>query len=170
MQSRGAPRPEDQGRRAAAFARRANRPPEARLRLWTLLSLAVIVPVGFCLKLYTGPGQALLNNSLAGLAYEIFWCLVLFFIWPRRGAVSRIVVGVFLVTCGLEALQLWHPAFLEAIRSTFPGKAIIGTTFTWSDFAYYVVGSTAGWLWLAWMCRRAGSPRQPPQTSLPYDS
>jgi len=57
-------------------------------------------------------------------------------------------MGVFIVTCLLECLQLWHPPFLEVLRSGFIGRTIIGTSFVWSDFIYYVLGCLAGWFWL----------------------
>ena len=117
------------------------------------LSLAAVVPLGILLKFYAGPYQAWVNNSAAGMVYELFWCLALFAIWPYRRAINRIVIGVFVVTCGLEAMQLWHPPLLQAVRSTFPGRVLIGTTFAWSDFAHYAVGSGIGWLWLRWLLR-----------------
>ncbi|MHC4966858.1 MAG: ribosomal maturation YjgA family protein [Planctomycetota bacterium] len=133
-----------------------------KLRLWALVSIVVIVPLGFALKFYGGPGQAWVNNSLAGVAYEIFWCLAVFAAWPRRAAITRIVAGVFTVTCALEILQLWNPPWLEAIRSTWAGRAIVGTTFVWSDFAYYVLGCALGWLWLHAIAR--GAPEAPPRS------
>lgn len=118
----------------------------SRPRVYTLVSLAIIVPVGFGLKYYDGPYGPWVRNSLAGAAYEIFWCLALFFVWPRRAAVNPIVIGVLAVTCVLETLQLWHPAWLEAVRATFLGKALLGTTFQPTDFIYYVAGCGIAWL------------------------
>ena len=116
-------------------------------RIITLLSLLFITPLGFLSKFYAGPGAKWLNNSFGGLLYEIFWCLVIFLILPRLKPVN-IAVGVFVVTCLLECLQLWHPPFLEVLRSDFIGRTIIGTSFVWSDFIYYILGCFAGWLWL----------------------
>ena len=126
------------------------------------LSMAAVVPLGLLLKFYAGPYQAWVNNSAAGMVYELFWCLALFAVWPYRRAINRIVIGVFVVTCGLEAMQLWHPPLLQAVRSTVPGRVLIGTTFAWSDFAYYAVGSGIGWLWLRWISRSApyAAPRR----------
>jgi hypothetical protein len=45
-------------------------------------------------------------------------------------------------------LQLWHPPFLTAIRATFIGKLLLGTTFAWWDFPHYLLGCVLGWLWL----------------------
>jgi hypothetical protein len=118
------------------------------IRRRVLLSLLIVTPVGFSVKLYTGPGQAWVNNYAAGLVYEIFWCLALFLVWPRWSSTARIAAGVFLVTSLLEVLQLWHPWALEQVRATFLGRALIGTTFSWWDFPHYVLGCGLGWLWM----------------------
>jgi len=118
-------------------------------RWWILVSLCVITPLGFWFKVYGGPGRWWFYYYGGGVAYEIFWCLVAFFFWPRRGNALKIAICVFVVTCALETLQLWHPPFLEHIRATFAGKALIGTTFVWWDFPHYVLGSFIGWLWMS---------------------
>lgn len=118
-----------------------------KIRLIILISILVITPLGFLCKLYSGSGAKWFNDSFGGLLYEIFWCLVIFLILPRLKPVN-IAAGVFVVTCILEIMQLWHPPFLEVIRSDFIGRTIIGTSFAWSDFIYYVLGSTFGWLCL----------------------
>ena len=122
-------------------------------RTRTILSLVVLVPTGYGLKLYAGPLSGWVNNSFAGTAYVCFWCLALFVVWPRRGAVAPIVIGVFAATCGLEFLQLWHAPLLQAVRSTFLGRALIGTTFVTADFLYYVLGGGIAWGWLLVLAR-----------------
>ncbi|MEQ8963007.1 MAG: DUF2809 domain-containing protein [Coleofasciculus sp. C2-GNP5-27] len=57
-------------------------------------------------------------------------------------------IGVCIVTCLLEVLQLWQPPFLQAIRATLLGRVILGNTFTWSDFPAYFIGSFLGWVWM----------------------
>jgi hypothetical protein len=52
------------------------------------------------------------------------------------------------ITCVLEILQLWHPPILEAMRDTWIGRLLLGSTFSWWDFPHYVLGSILGWLWL----------------------
>jgi hypothetical protein len=134
-------------------------------RRWPIvLSLCVITPAGFACKVYDGPGRWWFNDYGGGVAYEIFWCLVAFFFWPRRDNAATIALSVFSVTCLLEALQLWHPAFLQQIRATFLGKAIIGTTFVWWDFVHYALGSFIGWLWiksLAQLSEQCGPAKLP---------
>jgi phosphotransferase system glucose/maltose/N-acetylglucosamine-specific IIC component len=123
------------------------------VRKTILILLTVVTPVGFLFKFYSGPAQYWFNNYGAGVLYEIFWCLVIFVVWPQKEMITRIVVGVFSVTCFLEFLQLWHPWYLEKVRSTFLGKAVIGTTFVWWDFPHYVLGCAAAWLFMRWMAR-----------------
>ena len=119
------------------------------LRRWVILaSLCVVTPIGFGFKFYDGPGCWWFNDYGAGVVYEIFWCLVFFLIWPRRENITKIAVWVLVVTCLLEALQVWHPPFLQSVRSTFAGSALLGTTFVWWDFPHYVLGCGIGWLWM----------------------
>lgn len=123
-----------------------------RQRLITLLILIVIVPVGFFTKFYTGPLQAWVNNSFGGLMYEIFWCLVIFFVFPKAKP-GKIAIWVFSITCALEFLQLWHPPFLEFLRGNFIGRTILGNSFNWMDFSYYFAGSILGYFILSGITR-----------------
>ena len=92
-----------------------------------LLLLLILIPVGFGIKFYPGPGRELFNNSIAGALYVIFWALPSLPPWKN-------VVMVCTITSIFEVLQLWHPDFLETTRSTFPGRTILGTTFAPMDF------------------------------------
>ena len=119
----------------------------------TLASIAVIVPAGLYSKFYRGPGAHWVNDSLDGVFYEIFWCLFLSLGLARTDP-RRLAGGVLAGTCILEFLQLWHPPFLEVVRSTFLGAAVLGTTFDWTDFPYYFAGSGIGWLRLNQLRRK----------------
>ena len=111
-------------------------------------SLTVIVPVGFYTKFYDGPASDWVNNSLGGVFYVIFWCLLLFFLFPGARTWT-IALGVLLVTCVLEFAQLWHPPALTLIRSHFLGATLLGNTFSWIDFPYYLGGAAVGWAWIS---------------------
>ena len=114
---------------------------------WTLISILIIVPLGLYSKFYSGQAENWVNNSLGGVLYVIFWCLFAF-LFLSNTKPSKIAAVVFAVTCFLEFLQLWHPTFLEFLRSNFVGRTILGTSFTWLDFPYYLVGCGIGWLWM----------------------
>ena len=108
-------------------------------RKWTLISILILIPVGFSTKFYSGPLSFWVNTSLGGVFYVIFWSLVIFLVRPTLRPL--IISGlVLMLTCGLEFLQLWHPAFLEVIRRYFIGRTLLGTTFAWTDFIHYFIG------------------------------
>ena len=117
---------------------------------WIILVILLITPLGFGTKLYEGPGSEWVNHSLGGVLYVIFWCLVCSIIWPAVRA-GKIACMVFLVTCFLEVAQLWHPVFLEKIRDTFLGAALLGNSFTWLDFPHYAAGGIIGFLLISWL-------------------
>lgn len=123
--------------------------------------LVGLVLVGVGTKFYRGRSERWIHNYAGGIVYEVFWILLLATFFPRLGT-GRIALSVFVVTCGLEFLQLWHPRFLELIRSNFMGRALLGNGFDPWDFVYYVIGSTVGWLLCRVMVpgRYRGSARQ----------
>lgn len=116
-----------------------------KYRLALLISMGMIVPLGYVVRFYQG-GQGWLNDALGSIAYEIFWILLVVFLSPQVSLLGT-AVGVCLVTCGVEFIQLWQTPFLQATRATFFGRLILGNTFSWSDFPSYFVGSFLGWIW-----------------------
>ena len=129
-------------------------PSELRPRI--LIALPITVAIGLGSKFYSGPGADWANNSLGGVFYEIFWQLAVLFCLPRA-SIRRIAAGVFITTCGLEFLQLWHPPFLETLRANFFARTVLGSTFAWSDFPYYAIGSLMGWALLGRLTRPVDS-------------
>ena len=128
--------------------------------LWILASLAIITPLGFYSKFYNGPAQHWVNNSLSGVFYVIFWCLVGFLFFQKTSP-WKIAAIVLLITCLLEFVQLLDHPLLQAARSCSFGRALLGTSFVWSDFPYYFAASGIGWLWITVLKKRAkGTPRR----------
>jgi len=116
------------------------------IRFKAIISLAIITPIGFYSKFYQGIYAEWVNNLSGGAFYEIFWSLLFFLIFPKHPKI--IAFWVLIATCCLEFLQLWHPPMLEWLRSFFIGRIILGTTFNWWDFAFYILGSAISWLWM----------------------
>lgn len=119
----------------------------AKKRLIALLLVLVLIPLGLYTKVYSGFGYEFVNNKLGGVFYELFWCLFFYFpfYWVRP---LKITLWVFLVTSFLEFTQLLNVSFLQVIRSNFIGRTIIGSSFSWTDFIYYAIGSFIGFLTL----------------------
>jgi len=126
-------------------------------RLVALFLLIIITPIGFFTKFFSGPAESWISDSFGGLLYEIFWCLVFFFLFPKSKPIA-IASIVLVVTSILEFMQLWHPAFLEILRRNFIGRTILGNSFNWFDFPYYFLGSALGWLALMFIQRTSTKP------------
>ena len=124
-----------------------------RYRLAILLSLIAIVPIGYWVRFSSFGGAAWLQDALGSVAYEIFWILLLVLLAPQILPL-RAAIAVCLATCAIEFLQLWQPAWLQAIRATLPGRLVFGNTFSWADVPAYAIGSFAGWIWTSWLRQR----------------
>ncbi len=106
--------------------------------------LAIIIPLGFASKFYQGPGALWSNNYLGGILYVVFFILLAGLIFPSVSSI-KICIWVVLATCILETIQLWHPPFLEFIRSYFIGRTLIGSGFDFWDFPHYIIGGIIGY-------------------------
>jgi len=128
-------------------------PRPAREKILFLLPL--VIAAGFGFKLYEGPGSGWANSYGAGVVYEIFWIYLIFFFMPETRWAARISLTVFALTCALEFLQLWHPRILEDVRSTFAGRTLIGSTFSWADFPHYAAGCLIGYVSLKMIAKKS---------------
>ena len=122
----------------------------SRTFLKHLGALLVVTTLGFATKLYNGHGARWFNNYAGGIFYEIFWVLLFLTIWPSLSLVRTAAV-VFVLTSALEFLQLWNPPFLASVRSTFLGSALIGTTFVWWEFPYYLICCLLAIVLIGWL-------------------
>lgn len=105
-----------------------------------VIRLVLAAVLGIALKYYPGNYRDFFNNSLAGTAYVIFWCILFKILFIKSNNYILIII-VTSATCLLEFLQLWHPPLLEILRSCWLGKVVLGTTFCWKDFIYYFMGA-----------------------------
>jgi glycopeptide antibiotics resistance protein len=115
-----------------------------RLCLW--LSLILIIPIGYLGRFYLPAELEWLRNLVGNIAYEMFWILLVLILFPRLSP-TKAAIGVCLASFGIEFLQLWQPARLQAIRATLLGRLVLGNSFFWGDFPQYGLGSAVGWLW-----------------------
>ncbi len=88
------------------------------------VSLLIVTVMGFLFKYYTGFAHKWFNDYGAAVFYEIFWCLFAFLFFRSPKAMIQIPLWVFIITCILEFLQLWHPPLLEQLRCYFNRQII----------------------------------------------
>ncbi|MGH1363534.1 MAG: DUF2809 domain-containing protein [Calditrichia bacterium] len=104
---------------------------------FALLAL-LCVPIGLFSK--SLPGWVAAN--LGGAIYVMWWGFLALTLRPKLSPL-KVAGAAFIVTCGVEFLQLWHPLFLETIRATQAGRLVLGSTFSWIDFPFYLIGAMA---------------------------
>ncbi|TWT83080.1 hypothetical protein CA13_45430 [Planctomycetes bacterium CA13] len=80
-----------------------------------------------------------------GVVYVVFWITFGFVFFPYRRRVVAICVTATALTCLLEILQLWKPAWLLKFRATKFGAALLGSEFAWQDIPPYLIGGIAGY-------------------------
>ena len=105
-----------------------------------------LIPIGLATR--GVPGWV--NDHGGGIVYVLFWCFAARAVWPGASAL-RIVAVVLGGTCAVEVLQLWHPPWLESIRSSLLGSVLLGRAFDFLDIAHYVAAATIGYLSLRWL-------------------
>ncbi|MGM0530678.1 MAG: DUF2809 domain-containing protein [Bacteroidota bacterium] len=124
--------------------------PEKKALIKTIVLIVIITALGFSAKLVPHGEASWISNQLAGLFYVTELSLILYLFFPEH-FIILLVIAAFLLTSLVEFMQLWHPTFLEPVRSSFLGHTIIGSTFSWLDFPWYVGGAVLGWLLLKWV-------------------
>ena len=87
-----------------------------------------------------------LRDATGGVLYVYLMAMLVRLARPLMSPLSS-AAAALVITSAVEFAQLWHPAWLEALRATLPGRLAWGTTFSWSDFPPYFAGAAlAAWL------------------------
>lgn len=123
----------------------------------TVVLIILVAALGVLAKLYPTEEAMWVCNHLAGTFYVVELALILHLIFPDHMA-FLLAMAAFLITSLVEFLQIWHPGFLESFRASFIGHTILGSTFSWLDFPWYLGGALIGWGLLQWV-----RPRQDPE-------
>ena len=120
-----------------------------KTRVITGLLLFVLSATGLWMwRYYRGWEEYWIRYYISGIVYVMILSFGLFTIMPSRKNVLRIPLIVFVLTCGLEFLQLYKPPILQAFRATLIGAALIGTSFVWLQFPFYIGGALCSYFLL----------------------
>ncbi|WP_395749783.1 DUF2809 domain-containing protein [Prosthecobacter sp.] len=86
---------------------------------------------------------------------DALWALAVFLgagLCSPRASTWRVAVIALAFAWGIEFSQLYHATRLDQIRSTLPGRLVLGSTFNAPDLLAYVLGIVLGasgeYLWL----------------------
>jgi hypothetical protein len=119
----------------------------AHYRIALLISIAVVLPLGYLVRFSQGPAPEWFNDAFGSIAYEFFWLFLVLLVFPKASPL-RVAISIFLATCAIEFLQLCQLQPLSTLRATFVGRLVLGNTFNWTDFPAYFVGCVLGERWV----------------------
>ena len=78
---------------------------------------------------------------------DILWALMVFliiaFIFNKKSTIF-IISWAIILSYSIEISQLYHAAWIDAIRNTTLGGLILGFGFLWSDLVCYKIGIIVG--------------------------
>ena len=121
-----------------------------RTRLLAAVLLVPVIGLGLLARSYrpdadTSTLLGFLATYTGDTLWPVMFCLIFRFLWPAVGTLP-IVIGTFLLTQGIEFLQLWKPPLLQWMREKPILGFLLGTHFLWSDVVCISVGCVLAWL------------------------
>jgi hypothetical protein len=120
--------------------------------LYAVLAVAVIAS-----GLLWRSGFIPLPPSLSNYGGDALWALMVFlgfgFLFSKASTLTIALLALSF-SWGVEFSQLYHAPWIDAVRTTIPGKLILGTTFNWPDLLAYALGIALGALVECWARRK----------------
>ena len=117
--------------------------PFQRSRLTYGIAAALAIGAGLVWR----SGLIPLPTFLVKYGGDSLWALVVFlgigFVF-RRSPTVRIALAAVCFAWSVEFLQLYHAAWIDAIRSTRLGHLVLGASFNGPDLIAYVIGVAIG--------------------------
>ncbi len=126
-------------------------------RIALLVGIVCIIPLGYGVRFSSALNAPLLQDIAGAVCYQMLWMMIVAFIRPKL-SLAKCAVGVFIASSAIEFLQLCKLPFLLALRATWLGRVILGTTFLWADFPPYALGCVFGWVTLSALRKRFTRP------------
>ena len=117
----------------------ANFIPLDRSRPLLLLAGVITAALGIASRQYA----SLLPELIARYAGDTLWALAAFIgcaLLVPHGRRGRLALAALLLAYAVEISQLYHAAWLDALRNTRIGGLLLGHGFLWSDLLCYTVG------------------------------
>lgn len=90
---------------------------------------------------------------IGDLLYATMMYFMLRFVLLRKTVLFIAVISL-LICFAIEFSQLWQAPWLNQLRSTLPGKLILGQGFLWEDLLAYTLGAALGALMDKYFCSR----------------
>ncbi len=121
---------------------KASKPESDRMVLVRLMAgaaLLVIVALGLGSRSDLFRSIPVLGHTFGDAAWAAAAYTSLRILFPAA-AVRSVAIGAIVTAFLVECSQLWHPAWLDELRSNGLVALLIGRGFLWEDLLAYVVG------------------------------
>ena len=115
------------------------------VRLAAAGALLLIVILGLGSRMEPMRSIPILGTYFGDAAWAAAAYASIRFLFPKA-SIGVVLAGAIGLSFLVECSQLWHPAWLEELRTHRIVRLLIGTGFVWFDFIAYTIGSllTAG--------------------------
>lgn len=119
--------------------------PVQRNRAIYAMAAALVIGTGLLWR----SGLVPLSDFVSKYGGDALWALMVFLCFGiafHRSSTVRIALAALCFAWCIEFLQLYHAPWIDGIRSTRPGRLVLGTTFNSPDLLAYVIGIALGML------------------------
>lgn len=117
------------------------RPPRSRVAYG--IALVLVIAAGLGSRVFGRSLPPVIATYAGDTLYATMVFVVLGMCAPRWSTV-RLALTALACSCAIEASQLYHAPWIDAIRRTLPGALVLGYGFLWSDLACYGAGVALG--------------------------
>jgi hypothetical protein len=114
-----------------------------RSRIARALAIVAVIAAGLASRGI----EAIAAGPLGKYPGDALWALMVFLglgLLARTASTLRLGAVAFAIAALVETSQLWHPAWLDAIRATTLGHLVLGSWFAPGDFVAYAIGVALG--------------------------
>jgi len=115
-----------------------------RSRPWYLLITLVVVVLGLGSRGFRGELPGFLGEYAGDTLWATMVFLLIALVW-NRALTWKIGLAAGLFCLGIEVSQLYHAAWIDALRGNRLGALVLGHGFLWSDLVCYAAGVAMAW-------------------------
>jgi hypothetical protein len=117
--------------------------PVRRNRLIYAAAIVLVIAAGLLLRSHLLP----FPKFFIKYGGDALWALMVFLGFGcvfHRSSTARIAFAAVCFAWTVEFSQLYHAPWIDAIRSTLPGRLVLGSSFNSPDLIAYVIGIAIG--------------------------
>jgi hypothetical protein len=106
-----------------------------------IILLLLTIALGVASRVY----RADIPDVAGSYAGDLLWAAALYWLLSlvMRGANPfQLALTTLMISVAVELSQLYHAPWIDAIRATTPGAAMLGRGFLWSDLVCYAAGAS----------------------------